>query len=66
MDKINTNLLSMADYALSKRQVRITTLDEIERIVDWTPFETLLKKHIKRKPNAVVVPCVNEACKTAS
>ncbi len=56
MDKIKTNLLSMADYALSKRQVRITTLDEIDRIVDWTPFEILLKKHIKRKPNAVGNP----------
>ena len=56
MDKIKTNLISMTDYALSRRKVRNSTLDDIDRIVDWTPFEILLKKHIKRKPNAVGNP----------
>lgn len=56
MDKIKTNLISIADFALANRQARTTKLDDISNIIDWAPFEKLLKKHIKRKPNAVGSP----------
>lgn len=56
MEKIKIELVSITDYALSKRKARNTKLDDINNIVDWAPFERLLKKHIKRKVNAVGNP----------
>jgi len=56
MDKVNMNMMSLADYTLSQRKTIKTKLDEINEIIDWAPFERLLKKHMKRQPNAVGNP----------
>ena len=56
MEKAKTNLISMVDFALSRRKARYSKLDEISNTIDWAPFEKLLKKHIKRKANAVGNP----------
>ena len=35
MDKIKIELVSIADFALSRRKARNTKLDDINNIVDW-------------------------------
>ena len=39
MEKIKIELVSITDYALSRRKARNTKLDDINNIVDWAPFE---------------------------
>ena len=44
MEKIKIELVSITDYALSKRKARNTKLDDIHNIVDWAVVSRQFRK----------------------
>jgi IS5 family transposase len=46
----------IADYVVSRRKHKECFLDEIDRLIDWKPFEKLLRKKLSRVANAVGNP----------
>lgn len=46
----------IADYVVSRRKHKECFLDEIDRLIDWKPFEKLLRKKLNRVANAVGNP----------
>jgi hypothetical protein len=45
-----------ADLAVASRKQPKTFLDDIERIMDWKPIESFLKKKLRRHQDAVGNP----------
>ncbi|EKO41215.1 MAG: transposase, IS5 family [Solidesulfovibrio magneticus str. Maddingley MBC34] len=46
----------IADYVVARRKRKECFLDEIDRLIDWTPLEKFLRKTLKRVVNAVGNP----------
>jgi len=48
--------LRLGDYFLQQRRTKITFLDQIDGLIDWSPIQAFLNKKLKRKVNAVGNP----------
>ena len=46
----------IADYVAARRKHKDCFLDEIDRLIDWKPFEKVLRQKLKRVVNAVGNP----------
>ncbi|QLA19015.1 IS5 family transposase [Desulfolutivibrio sulfoxidireducens] len=56
MNERNSKKPGIADYVVSRRRHKECFLDEIDRLIDWKPFEKLLRKKLSRVANAVGNP----------
>jgi len=46
----------IADYVAARRKHKDCFLDEIDRLIDWKPFEKVLRQKLKRVVDAVGNP----------
>ena len=51
VDRISTEE-GFVDYYLNRRPRKTSFLDDVDRLIDWKPIESLLKKHYKKKAAA--------------